>query len=300
MSYNQQTEFNIIHVFALEYYKNSFPVLHEVLLKMETFLKERTNGMDKNMLDKIMSGARDVDNDTLDVLAHSHNVCIEVNEHPDPNVQQFYNTTSKTVVILNLGSNETNTTVVSNKRKRTEDLTPTKAKVSKKFNQGRIKHLFIDNVESSYHKARKETDSLVFTNLKIHLHHATIIRAFQKAQTLNNVDKFEFYRKLKNIYMKEYINCWNVCVYEISKISNNSEKVQEHVNNHSVAVESILYTYLNDSLKEYFENAWDRKKGMTEHFSTKLEKISMDQVKKKLKTLLTTYIEGFLDILSEK
>jgi hypothetical protein len=298
MSHNQQTEFNVIHVFVLEYYKNSFPVLHEVLMKMETLLKERTNGMDKNKFDKIMSGERDVDNDTLDVLAHSHNVCIEVNEHPDSNVQQFYNTTSKNVVILNLGSNVTNTKVVSNKSTETEDYTPTK--VSQKSNQARIKRLFRDNVESSYHKACKETDSLVFSNLKIHLHHATIIRTFQKAQTLNNVDKFEFYTKLKNIYMKEYINCWNVCVYEISKISNNSEKVQEHINNHSVAVESILYTYLNDSLKEYFENAWDRKKGMTEHFSTKLDKISMDQVKEKLKTLLKTYIEGFLDILSEK
>jgi UTP:GlnB (protein PII) uridylyltransferase len=171
---------------------------------------------------------------------------------------------------------------------------------NQKSNQARIKSLFIDNVQSSYYKACKETDLLKFSNLKIHLHHATIIKAFQKAQMLNNVDKFEFYTNLKNIYMKEYIDCWNVCVYEISKISNNSEKVQEHINNHSFAVESILYTYLNDSLKEYFENALERKKEMIEHFSTKLEKISMDQVKEKLKTLLSTYIEGFLNILSEK
>jgi hypothetical protein len=165
---------------------------------------------------------------------------------------------------------------------------------NQKSNQARIKSLFIDNVESSYYKACKETEFLKFSNLKIHLHRSTIIMA------LNNVDKFEFYTNLKNIYMKEYIKCWNVCVYEISKILNNSEKVQEHIDYHSFAVESILYTYLNDSLKEYFENALERKKGIIEHFSTKLEKISLVQVKEKLKTLLDTYIKGFLNILSEK
>jgi hypothetical protein len=311
MSTNKQTEkdFNIIFVFTSEYYKNSSALfhvqVHEVLMKMQTYLKQKTKSMNPKKYEKIMSGAREMDSYTLDVLAHSHEVRIEINQHPNSNIEQSYNTTATTAIYLNC-STETN--VGSKKRKRTEtpELKPTK--VEKNSKEGRIKSepktqklkdLFIDNIESSYHKARNEIDLLVFTNLKKHLHHTTIIGSFQKSQTLKDVEKFEFYTELKDIYLKEYKTCWESCVHEVLKLSN-SLKVQEHINNHMVAVESILYTYLNESLKEHFGEAMDKKKGKTEHFSTKIEKMAMDQVKEKLNQLLSSYITGFLFILSEK
>jgi hypothetical protein len=316
MSTNQQTEkkFNIIFVFTSEYYKNTSSALfhvqvHEVLMKMQTYFKEKTKNINQKKYDKVISGAREMDNYTLDVLAHSHNVCIEINQHSNSNVEQFYNTTATTAIYLNLKefcSTETN--VDSKKRKRTETLPELKpTKVEKNSKEGRIKEpktqkvkdLFIDNIENSYHKARNEIDSLVFTNLKKHLHHTTIIGSFQKAQMLKDVEKFGFYTELKDIYLKEYKACWESCVHEVLKLSN-SLKVQEHINNHMVTVESILYTYLNDSLKEHFGEAMDKKKGKTEHFSTKIEKVAMDQVKEKLDQLLSSYIMGFLVILSEK
>jgi hypothetical protein len=307
-----EKDFNIIFVFTSEYYKNTSSALfhvqvHEVLMKMQTYLKEKTKSMNPKRYDKVMSGAREMDSYTLDVLAHSHNVRIEINQHPNSNVEQSYNTTATTAIYLNFCSTETK--VDSKKRKRTETLPELKpAKVEKNSKEGRIKSepktqklkdLFIDSIENSYHKARNEIDSLVFTNLKKHLHHTTIIGSFQKAQTLKDVEKFEFYTELKDIYLKEYKTCWESCVHEVSKLSN-SLKVQEHINNHMVTVEGILYTYLNDSLKEHFGEAMDKKMGKTEHFSTKIEKMAMDQVKEKLNQLLSTYIKGFLVILSEK
>jgi hypothetical protein len=316
MSNNKQTEtdFNIIFVFTLEYYKNSRLDLdvqvHKVLMKMQTYLKENTKRINQKKYEKVISGAREMDNYTLDILAHSHNVCIEINQHPNSNVEQFYNTSATTAIYLNLKEYcSTETNVDSKKRKRIEtfpELKPTK--VEKNSEEGRIKSepetqelkdLFIDSIKNSYHKAQIEIDSLVFTNLKKHLNHATIIGSFQKAQTLKDVEKFKFYTKLKDIYLKKYKACWKSCVHEMLKLSN-SLKVQEHINNHMVTVESILYTYLNGSLKKHFGEAMDKKKGKTEHFSTKIEKTAMDQVKEKLKQLLLIYIKGFLVILSEK
>jgi hypothetical protein len=105
---------------------------------------------------------------------------------------------------------------------------------------------------------------------------------------------------LKNIYLKEYNACWDACVYEMKKFSN-SLKVQEHINKHVIAVESILYTYLNDLLKKLFAEGMNKKQGKTEHFSKKLEETSKltKIIKEKLTLLLSDYIEGFLDILPE-
>jgi hypothetical protein len=307
------SDFNIIFVFTLEYYKNSSASLHmqvhEVLVKMQTYLNENTKKINQKKYEKVMSGAREMDNYTLDVLAHSHDVCIEINQHPNSNVEQFYNTSATTAIYLNLKefcSTETNVNLKKRKRTETSELKPTK--VEKNSEEGRIKSepetqelkdLFIDSIKDSYHKARNEIDLLVFTNLKKHLNHSTIIGSFQKAQTLKDVEKFKFYTKLKDIYLKKYEVCLKTCVHEVLKLSN-SLKVQEHINNHMVTVESILYTYLNDSLKKHFGEAMDKKKGKTEHFSIEIEKMAMNQIKEKLKQLLLIYIKGFLVILSEK
>jgi hypothetical protein len=304
MSYINQTEknFNIIHVFTLEYYENSTSALCDVLKKMDNHMKEKKQNNPENYK-KIMEGKREVDKDTLEVLAFSHNVCIEINQHPDPNVEQFYNTTANTSVYLNLkkycSSSNPN---VSLKRKRTE-MEHSPKKVSKNTEQGGIKENQTEKIKKfisdiSYKEAHKEIETFVFTNLKTYLHHNTIIATFQKAQKLDNVDKFKFYRELKNIYLKKLNFCWVSCEIEMLKISN-SLKVQEHINRHMIAVESVLHTYLNNSLTVIFGKAMEKKKGVTENFSEQMEKISLNQVKKKLKILLKSYIGGFLDILSE-
>jgi hypothetical protein len=276
---------------------------------MQTFFTKNRNDMDYQIFfEKLMTGATEMDDYILHVLAHSHQVCI-VNLDVNLNVKQIYNTKGfENLIYLKEYCCSKETNIVSKKRTRTDDtqeLTPTK--VEKKTKEGGIKSeqkiqtikgLFTHNIQFSYNNARKEIDSLVFTDLNVELNCNTIIGSFQKAQRLKNVGKFEFYTELKNTYLKEYIACWDACVYEMKKFSN-SLKVQEHINNHMIAVESILYTYLNDLLKKPFAEAMNKKKGKTEHFSKKLEETSIEIIKEKLTLLLSDYIKGFLDILPE-
>jgi predicted transcriptional regulator len=299
MANNKQTEnLNIIQIFLniIQVFLTTC-TLSGVKKKMEVFLKQEYPILEPEIYNQIMEGKRDIDWVTIHILAHSHNVCIRVKNHPDKKVHKVHNK-EYSANTVNLDFKNFYKTNVGSKRQREEtgDLPLSKFKKTTNQQNETNKEKFKKYIGPIFLEAKKECETLAFENLNCEKHHNTMIKYIRQTNTAHNTDKFEFFSWLKSICLKKFNKCMKACS---NFFTTNLLEVEEYINKNMIVVESILYTYLHKTIYTHYKNGMNEKNGKMRYLYEKMKEIPLNEVKEKLLNFLQDYVNGFNDFIQE-
>jgi hypothetical protein len=327
---------NIIFIFWTYYSArvNNKGTLDETKKKMKDFLNKYCPRTSIEVFNKIMEGKeRKMDRNTLHTLACSHDVCIKVKNHPEGNIPPVFNE-AYSVNTITLDFEDIGSPTKKRKEREETEVTLPPSKVTKTtnhqvivdlprlkviqtnnqqvventivepttivFNETNKKEQFKKNIMPSFIKAKKECETLVFKNLIVYLNSNTILSLFRKANnTANYAAKLELYTKLKNFYLKEFINFETACRIEISNFTNSLD-VKEYINRHVIDVENILFSNLHEcAFNGHYNDAMNQKHSKAQYLSIKMKETPLNVVREKLINNLEKYIAGLERFIQE-